>query len=196
MKNGYEKLLPISVKILAEQITEAGEKAIESKQGGMEDAGGDAYHDEAFSLAENQFHLHTIRKSQMIESLGAGEIMRRPLQFETVEVGHAIRIRFLNDPFIDKRQTVTLHLVSPGDKKALTSYADKNPIFKSEFNDGESSLIVSTASSLGQSLLGKSKGIRGVYGGLDEIGQPFEYRFQIEDQDDALIVSPLFDLES
>lgn len=192
----HEKLLPISIQVLIKEIELARKKAIESKQGGMGDMGGDAYHDETFALAENEFHMHTIRQDQMLGSLGSGELLERPRQFEIVEIGHTILLRFLNDPYIDKSQVVRIHLVSAGDKKALDKYGENHPTFVDQYNDGETTMIVSTSSPLGQALIGLGKGERGKYIGQDELGDPIDYKFEIGSAENALAVTPLFDLEA
>lgn len=188
-------LLPISIKILHDDIADTKTQAAAAKRGGMDDMGGDAYHDETFLSAENAYHTITIIGKYISDSLGTGELLERPVQFDTIQIGHVVKVRFLNDPDIDKDSIVTIHLVSSGDKKALSSYAKSDITFKSKYDNGLSSMIISVDTVLGQSLQTRKRGDRGVYEGLDEIGNAKNYRFIVETSDDAIETTPLFNLE-
>src|SRR5688572_19372480 len=141
-------ILPITNKLLRYGMKTYGQKAIESKRGGMDEAGGDAYHDEQFADAENNFYLNEIRKKDASILLGNGEIMSIPDQNHTAMPGHMIIIKIKNDPYIPKGTKTVVHLVSDADKQALDQYCVVNSDFRNRFNNEETSMIMSISSPL------------------------------------------------
>jgi transcription elongation GreA/GreB family factor len=189
------KMLPITRRLLEGQIQDTGKRAQKEKRGGMDEMGGDGYHDEQFVTAENAFHLYTIMGAKYNSLMGTGQLLDKPEQNDVIEMGHVVTINFLNDPFIERDVSVVVHLLSAADKQALDQYSKSNGSFKQQYNNGHDTMIVSIDSALGSALLGKQRGEKGSYKGLDELNEATNLKFAVVDKPESIDVTTLFDLE-
>jgi hypothetical protein len=128
--------------------------------------------------------------------LGAREVLSVPNQFNSVQVGHVVRVKLIGDPYMKGVASTKIHLVTSADKKALDIYFKDKEEQLQTYDDGKNQMIVSSSTSLGKVLIGRKKGDRGYYEGINDYDEKVNYRFEIIDAEDSINVTPLFYLES
>lgn len=120
-------------------------------------ATGDGYHDETVQLFEREKQNAQLRLQRISDLLRTAEVQEEPAQFETVELGHSVRVNLLDDPDANEPVEVTI----------LTSA--NLQVFENEF-DMEKKLLVSDKSPLGGALIGSK---------VDQV-VPYNGRFRAE----------------
>ncbi len=142
-----EKLAPLARRALDVRIAVVSQKVRElvvSYGKIVSDGGGDSYDDEFARLTEQE-KLMAQGAEYTARSLLALEILTPPTQFDVVEVGHQVIVKFEGDPELSEA--------------AVTVLTPANMMLLKDLFDQRNTMIVSDRSPLGSALLGKRVGV-------------------------------------
>lgn len=180
-------MLPWTIKMLRHQEEAYREKKVNHLvASGQEANDGDADDSEFFRLAHAESQVAEFLEKTSASLLAGASELQRPEQNMTVELGHMVKVRLLDDPdAVDMgiKETV-IHLLSTGDAQILS----KVLISDQRFVDRVSQLIVSIDSPLGKALLGRTRGETFFYQGGHE-----QFRARVLNVEDAINATYFFD---
>ncbi|MFH1407952.1 MAG: hypothetical protein ABIG91_02850 [Patescibacteria group bacterium] len=171
------RMLPKTKKILEADIERRRSEVREISLRGAAIAGdGDGWHSTTYRAQQVQKEV-AIRYMQLVDQKGGSiEVLTKPLQNESVEIGHMVKVNLLDHLEIIEAKIPfsVIHILSKEDAQ----YLDK------EF-DNIKEMIVSNKSPIGKVLLGLKRGDNTTY--LDN------QRLQVLKDEDAISVSSLFE---
>lgn len=132
---------------------------------------GDAWHSSSYRILITEQDSVRAMLMQEMESLDNAEIISVPTQTDVVEIGHVVKVKFLDDEEFSPKQTIRVHILGSRD----TQFID---------TDDQHSIVISAKSPIGKSLLGHQRG--------DEVTYLDGLRARLVSTEDAIEVSGYF----
>lgn len=168
-------ILPRTKELLKEDIKERKNSAKDISKEGANLWEGDQWHSTTYREQQNRKEI-AIRYLQLIDKGEIFEDLPQPGQTKTIEVGHMVKAKLLDDQeIINAKIPFTLiHIFSSYDSRYLSTLFD-------DLNE----MIVSDETPIGKALLGKQRGDKTTY--LEK------QRIEILESEDAIQISSLFD---
>lgn len=180
-------MLPWTIKMLKAQEADFRAKKISHlTASGQESDDGDADDSEFFRLAHAESQIAEFLEKTSTSLLAGANELQRPGQNVTVQLGHMVKVRLLDDPDavdLGIKETI-IHLLSTADAQVLNKVLAND----SRFTDRVSQLIVSIDSPLGQALVGRERGETFTYQGGHE-----EFRARVLRGNEAIEATYFFD---
>jgi hypothetical protein len=171
------RMLPKTAELLKEDIA-VRRKELDnvSQQGNEIWSGGDQWHSTTFKNQQQRQEVTMLFLQLATRKEGKTEVLQKPSQTETVEIGHMIKVKLPDDQDIIEAgvEHSLIHLLSEDDAHYL------GPLF-----DGLREMVAADISPLGKALTGLRRGMTAKY--------LKDSRLQVLDTEDAIQVSNLFD---
>lgn len=131
---------------LIQEISRREASLMETLRGsGEASSGGDKWHDELVKNLVDEEIWKRRRLEEARVALNQAEILKAPSQTERIDLGHRVKLRFLNPP----EESGEVH---------VTLLGEQDVIFPDPLFNQQDEIIVSHKSSLGKAILGATKG--------------------------------------